>query len=145
MVDKLTGFHFLIVDDDEVDILALKKILVELNQDVAFSIAHDGVQALNILRDGGEDGLQDEAVIVLLDLNMPRMGGHEFLTRLRGDPKLKDTIVFVLSTSIDPRDVNKSYSHHVSGYIPKDRLSPKDFGALMESYLQLNQFPQKSG
>lgn len=144
MSDSLKNFHFLIVEDDEVDILMLRRILVEIDNDIAYSITHDGVQALEILRDDSENGLTNERVIVLLDLNMPRMGGHEFLENLRADSRLKDTIVFVLSTSTDSRDVQKSYGHHVSGYIPKDRLNPHEFKTLMEMFLQLNTFPESN-
>jgi len=144
MTDKLKSFHFLIVEDDEVDIMMLRRILVEVDNDISFSIAHDGVEALELLRDESEDGLANETVIALLDLNMPRMGGIEFLEQLRADDRLKELIVFVLSTSSDPRDIDKSYQHHVSGYIPKDRLDPDEFRMLMEAFLQLNAFPQSN-
>jgi len=144
MTDKLKSFHFLIVEDDEVDIMMLRRILVEVDNDISFSIAHDGVEALELLRDESEDGLANETVIALLDLNMPRMGGIEFLEQLRADDRLKELIVFVLSTSSDPRDIDKSYQHHVSGYIPKDRLDPDEFRTLMEAFLQLNAFPQSN-
>lgn len=141
MAKQLENFHFLIVEDDEVDILALKRILVEIDRDIAFSIAHDGVQALEMIHDDSENSLKDETLIILLDLNMPRMDGHEFLEKLRADPATRNTVVFVLSTSSDSRDINKSYQHHVSGYIPKERLTADNFRTLIEGYLALNEFP----
>lgn len=142
MTKNLNNFHFLIVEDDEVDIMVLKRILAQIDKDITFSIAHDGAQALTMLEDAGPDGLANETVIVLLDLNMPRMGGHEFLEKIRANPSLNETIVFVLSTSSDPRDIDRSYSHHISGYIPKDRLNPDEFRTFMETFLQLNAFPE---
>ena len=145
MANTLESFHFLIVEDDDVDILMLKRILVDLDKDIAFSIAHDGVEALELLRDETEDGLANETVIILLDINMPRMGGHEFLENLRADEKLNETIVFVLSTSTDSRDINKSYGRNIAGYIPKDRLNRDEFKTLMEAFLNMNMFPGSGG
>ncbi|MAP95225.1 MAG: hypothetical protein CMK07_09780 [Ponticaulis sp.] len=145
MSELLRQVHFLIAEDDEVDILALKRILIDLDQDIAFSIAHDGSEVLSILRENVTKGDEAENFIVLLDLNMPRMNGHEFLEELRKDESIADTVVFVLSTSVDPRDINRTYQHHVSGYIPKDRLEASSFRKLFESYLELNSFPQRPG
>ncbi|MAK61918.1 MAG: hypothetical protein CMK09_13170 [Ponticaulis sp.] len=135
--------HFLIAEDDEVDILALKRILIEIDKEISFSIAHDGIEALKVLRENSDKPAEEqEQMIVLLDLNMPRMGGHEFLQALREEANIKDTVVFVLSTSTDPRDIGDSYSKHVSGYIPKEKLNAETFKRLFESYLELNQFPK---
>lgn len=141
MTDSLNNINFLIVEDDEVDILALKRILIEMDKDIAFTIAHDGERALQVLRENETEGAEKDRYIVLLDLNMPRMNGHEFLAELRKDPQLKDTIVFVLSTSTDPRDIDGSYEQHVAGYIPKDRLEVDNFRRLFETYIELNRFP----
>ena len=141
MTDSLSNINFLIVEDDEVDILALKRILIEMDKDIAFTIAHDGEQALQILRENQSHGAMKDRYIVLLDLNMPRMNGHEFLAELRKDPDLKDTVVFVLSTSTDPRDIGGSYEQHVAGYIPKDKLEVDNFRRLFETYIELNRFP----
>ena len=87
-------------------------------------VASDGVEALRILRgDGDGDGLH-RPYIVLFDLNMPRMGGIEFLEQVRGDPKLHDIVVFVLTTSKSDEDKLASYDHNVSGYIVKDDVGP---------------------
>lgn len=141
MTKSKSNTHFLIAEDDEVDILALKRILIEIDQDIAFSIAHDGNEALAKLRENAARGKEKERMIVLLDLNMPRMNGHEFLAELRKDPDLKDTVVFVLSTSTDPRDIGGSYEQHVAGYIPKDKLEVDNFRRLFETYIELNRFP----
>lgn len=141
MTSSKPAIHFLIAEDDEVDILALKRILIEIDQDIAFSIAHDGKEALARLRENAGKGKEKERMIVLLDLNMPRMNGHEFLEALRADDAISDTQVFVLSTSTHPSDVNASYKRHVAGYIPKDKLDAQSFRQLFDSYLQMTTFP----
>src|SRR5262245_54308276 len=96
--------NFLLVDDDRIDVLALKRAL-EMNKIAnPVYVASDGVQALRMLR--GEVGEQRVPwpYIILLDLNMPRMNGLEFLKELRSDPLLHRTVVFVLTTSKDDQD-----------------------------------------
>ena len=58
--------------------------------------------------------------IILLDLNMPRMGGLEFLEEIRKDPELKSSVVFILTTSSDDRDITSSYEKFVAGYFIKE-------------------------
>jgi CheY-like chemotaxis protein len=58
--------------------------------------------------------------VVLLDLNMPRLGGHDFLTEIRNEPKLEQTVVFVLTTSSADEDRYKAYKKNIAGYIVKN-------------------------
>jgi CheY-like chemotaxis protein len=105
--------------------------------------AVDGIEALALLRGAdGADGLP-RPFLVLLDLNMPRMGGLEFLAELRADPELKDSIVFVLTTSRSDEDRVASYNLNVAGYIVKG-----DVGAgfmrlisLLDHYWRVVEFP----
>lgn len=112
----------LIVDDDDVDADVIRRQIVK--QHIANPIirAHDGLEALSILRgDEAQLGLP-RPYLILLDLNMPRMSGIEFLHELREDPKLHDSIVFVLSSSDDDRDILSAYQQHVAGYLTKGRI-----------------------
>jgi CheY-like chemotaxis protein len=86
----------LAVDDDKVDLMALKRSFRELKIANPIVEAHDGIEALACLR--GENGFEKvpSPCLVLLDLNMPRMGGIEFLDELRRDPLLRRTLVFVI-------------------------------------------------
>ena len=70
-------------------------------------------------------------MIVLLDLNMPRMDGFQFLEELRGDPKLRRTVVFVLSTSARDQDRARAYDEQVAGYMVKSSVGPQ-FARLAE-------------
>lgn len=81
--------------------------------------------------------------IVLLDLNMPKMGGIEFLTALRQDEKLKSLTVFVMTTSNEDKDKVEAYKLNVAGYILKP-LSMESFinaVSVLNNYWQLIEFP----
>ena len=140
-MSDIENIHFLIVDDDDVDVMAIKRVLINVDKDIAFSVAHNGEEALAFMQDNFLDTNDQKQLVVLLDLNMPRMTGHEFLNVIRSDPNLKSTVVFVLTTSHDSRDMQKSYEHYVSGYIPKDRLNADNFRGLLENYLSLVALP----
>jgi CheY-like chemotaxis protein len=111
--------HFLVVEDDEVDVKALKRAFKELHLANPVRFARDGIEALEILR--GENGQEklEKPYLVLLDLNMPRMNGIEFLDEVREDPEHHCALVFVLTTSSAEEDRIKSYDKNVAGYMLK--------------------------
>ena len=94
---------FLIVDDDMVSVMAIKRPLKKLKIVNPVQVAKDGQQALEILR-GEKNGAEfTPPFLVTLDLNMPRMNGFEFLEEIRKDYSLQRAVIFVLSTSDAPR------------------------------------------
>lgn len=122
---------FLIVDDDIVSIMSMKRMIKKMRYLNPVVVAGDGIEALRILRAANEpDGLQ-APYIVVLDLNMPRMSGHAFMKEIRSDPQLADTIVFIMSTSDSPQDVQEAYRANVAGYILKDG-QPNSFRDALE-------------
>lgn len=110
---------FLVVEDDDVDVMALERAFKQLKIANKQCFARDGVEGLEYLR--GQNGREKIAApyIILLDLNMPRMTGLEFLEEIRKDEELKQSIVFVLTTSNDDRDRVSAYEKNVAGYIVK--------------------------
>jgi len=117
----------LLVEDDEVDAMGIKrafKIMRILNP---LYHARNGVEALEMLR----QGTVVKPVIILLDLNMPIMGGLEMLEELRKDPEFTDTVVFVLTTSQDDEDKAAAYKEHIAGYFIKTKLDA-EFNPLMD-------------
>lgn len=132
MTDKLKTI--LLVEDDEVDIMNIQRAFKKNQLDNPFHIARDGVEALEMLR-----GTHREKVIpqiILLDINMPKMGGLEFLKNLRADDKLKAISVFVLTTSAQESDKIEAHNLNVAGYILK-QLSYESF---VEIIAVLNKF-----
>lgn len=111
---------FLIVDDDEVSVMKIKRAIKKARFFNPVTVAADGVEALEILRGEGNRGEFKRPYIVTLDINMPRMDGHEFLREIRADPNLHNVVVFVLTTSDNEKDVKAAYSQNVAGYILKE-------------------------
>lgn len=122
---------FLIVDDDKVSVMSMQRVIRKLRLINPVKVAKDGLEALEILSRVNSPGELQSPYIVILDLNMPRMSGHEFLKVIREDPALKDTIVFVVTTSDAPHDVKAAYASHVAGYILKDH-GPESFRDALE-------------
>lgn len=115
--------HFLVVDDDEICVMAIKRAMKKLDIANPMSSANNGVQALEILRASPDKGSSMPRYVLLLDLSMPKMGGLELLDNLRADPVLKKLVVFVLTTSDAPTDIAAAYEKNIAGYIVKDNLS----------------------
>jgi len=109
----------LVVEDDEVDLMAVQRGFRQHKVANEIVAAKDGLEALQILR--GENGREPfpRPFIILLDLNMPRMNGFEFLRALRADAALQNAIVFVLTTSKSDEDRARAYAANVAGFIVK--------------------------
>jgi CheY-like chemotaxis protein len=128
--------HILLVDDDDIDVMNVQRAFKKNNIMNPLFIARDGLEALQILRDEGPNGIPKERRLILLDLNMPRMNGMEFLRELRDDPTLHNSTVIVLTTSDDERDKVEAYNLNVAGYIVK----PVTFLAFVEAMAALNKY-----
>lgn len=129
----------LLVDDDEVDVMGVHRAFKDLKIGNPIAHAEDGMRALQILRNGEIK----RPFLVLLDLNMPRMNGIEFLQEIRSDENLKDTIVFVLTTSKAEEDRHKAYKQNVAGYIVKESVGSGFLNAveLLDHYWRVVEMP----
>lgn len=119
--------NILLVDDDDVDCMSVRNAFKKNNIMNPLFIAHDGIDALDMLK--GSNGLEKISPtprIILLDINMPRMNGLEFLKEIRQDPELQNISVFVMTTSNSDSDKIEAYQYNVAGYIVKP-LSPEKF------------------
>ena len=125
--------NILLVEDDEVDVLNVRRAFQKNHIANPLFVAGDGVEALEMLRSGK---IPKERRIMLLDLNMPRMNGIEFLRELRADPELHMTPVVVLTTSDDERDKINAYNLNVAGYL----LKPVTFSNFVEVMAALNKY-----
>ncbi|HLS48259.1 MAG TPA: response regulator [Gemmatimonadales bacterium] len=125
--------NILLVEDDEVDVMNVRRAFAKNHIANPLVVAGDGLEALEALRGGT---LPKSRRIVLLDLNMPRMNGIEFLRELRGDPELAATTVVVLTTSNDERDKIDAFNLNVAGYL----LKPVTFQNFCEVMVALNKY-----
>jgi CheY-like chemotaxis protein len=132
----------LLVEDDEVDIMNVKRAFKKNNISNPLVIAHNGIEALELLRSTAVDAPKPK--IVLLDLNMPRMGGIEFLKEVRSDPDLSSLSVFVMTTSNEDGDKIDAFNLNVAGYILKPLSMDRFIAAVstLNSYWALCEFPQ---
>jgi len=103
----------LLIEDDAIEILKFNRSLFKLREVHELIEAHNGENALDILAENSQIDL------ILLDLNMPKMNGFEFLKQLRTDPNLKYIPTVVLTTSINRSDLKQSYSIGIAGYLVK--------------------------
>ncbi|MDB4916967.1 MAG: hypothetical protein JWM95_4611 [Gemmatimonadetes bacterium] len=125
--------NILLVEDDEVDVMNVRRAFRKNNIANPLFLAGNGLEALDHLRNGV---VPRDRRIILLDLNMPMMNGIEFLRALRRDPDLSHTPVIVLTTSNDERDRIEAYNLNVAGYI----LKPVTFTNFCEVMAALNKY-----
>lgn len=125
--------NILLVEDDEVDVMNVKRAFTKSHIVNPLYVAGDGLEAMEMLRSGE---LPSGRRLVLLDLNMPRMNGIEFLRELRKDPDLSSTSVVVLTTSSNEKDKIEAYNLNVSGYL----LKPVTFENFCELMVALNKY-----
>ena len=108
----------LLVEDDELDVISVQRSLKKLNDQYKLYTAFNGIEAMSMLKKDMNKGnrLPD---VILLDLNMPKMGGLEFLKELRSNPEFKHIEVFIMTTSSEQSDRISSQELGISGYIIK--------------------------
>lgn len=130
--------HILLVEDDEVDVMNVRRAFKKNNIVNPIYLAGNGLEALAILRGEAkiEPAMPQARRLVLLDLNMPRMNGIEFLRKLRMDEKLRSLPVIVLTTSNEDKDKVEAYNLNVAGYI----LKPVTFSNFVEVMSTLNKY-----
>lgn len=135
--------NILLVEDDEVDVMNVKRAFKKNNITSPLYVAPNGLEALLILRGKGELQIPKQRRLILLDLNMPKMNGIEFLRELRADLEIKHIPVVVLTTSNEDRDKVEAYNLNVAGYI----LKPVTFSnfievtATLDKYWNLSEMP----
>ncbi len=114
---KITLLH---IEDDSVDKMVVERVLRKMDIISVIHHAGNGEDAINKLKGmNGEEKLTPSPQVILLDVNMPKMNGLEFLKELRSDPELRHISVFMVTTSNDDTDIAGAYEYNVAGYIIK--------------------------
>ncbi len=137
-------FNILLVDDDQVDVMNVQRAFKKNNIQNPLYVARNGLEALDMLR--GSEGCQKITPtprLILLDINMPRLNGIEFLRELRKDPDLRSISVIILTTSSDDKDRFDAYNLNVAGYIIKPVSFEKFVStvSVLNTYWQLCEMP----
>lgn len=134
----------LLVEDDDVDAEAVERAFEKARIAIPIYRACDGIEALNMLR--GTDGVKQipRPYIILLDLKMPRMNGLAFLEELRTTEELRNSVVFVLTTSDADQDIAAAYSKCIAGYVLKSQVGESfgDLIGMLNYYWRVVQLPQ---
>jgi CheY-like chemotaxis protein len=128
-----------LVEDDLVDRMTVERALREIHVANTLEMVSDGQEALDFLRDAA----REKPGIILLDLNMPRMNGIEFLEAVKHDDVLKRIPVVVLTTSKDERDRVDSFNLGVAGYMikPVDYMQFVEVVRAIDLYWTLSELP----
>ena len=117
MLDSDVGI--LLIEDDRVDIMTVPRAFKKNKVINPLYIARTGVDALCMLKGDGCDKINPPPGLILLDLNLPRMSGIEFLEKMRKDPELRKIRIIVLTSSNEPRDREAAFKYEVDDYIVK--------------------------
>jgi CheY-like chemotaxis protein len=137
--------NILLVEDDEVDVMNVKRAFKKNNVTNPLFICNNGLEALSFLRGERDASITEMPKIILLDLNMPKMGGIEFLREIRKDDHLKNISVFVMTTSNEDKDKVDAFDLNVAGYILKPLSMERFIEAVstLNNYWKLCEFPDK--
>lgn len=138
--------HILLVEDNPGDILLTTEALSDRKFISKVSIVTNGAEALDFLFKRGKHKTAETPDLVLLDINLPLKNGHEVLQEIKAHKDTQKIPVIILTTSSDPRDIDKAYKQHVNCFISK----PMDIGEFITAiskiemfWLQLVKLPEK--
>jgi CheY-like chemotaxis protein len=129
----------LLVDDDDLDVISVQRTLKKLDTEYSLYTAYNGKEALAMLTDQENPVIPD---VILLDLNMPKMNGVEFLKTIRGNPQLREVKVFIMTTSAESGDRSITEQLGIAGYIIKplnynnNTKRPDSMDAFVEFHLR---------
>ncbi len=128
--------NVLLVEDDAGDVLIAREAMAAGKLSTTLNVVNDGVEAMAYLRRGNGFAEARRPDLILLDLNLPRMSGHEVLAEVKADPQLRRIPVVVLTTSQAHEDIAKSYDLHASVHVSK----PVDFDEFAGVVKKIDEF-----
>jgi CheY-like chemotaxis protein len=135
--------RILLVEDDDGDAKAVERTFLKARIANPLLRVRDGVEAMEMLKGTDQQPRLEPPYLLLVDLNMPRMNGIQLVSAIREDPRLHETIVFMLTTSNRAEDKQAAYSLNVTGYILKERAG-EDFLKLfnlVDTYWRIVEMP----
>lgn len=128
--------HILLVEDNDGDIQLTLDAFEESKVKTNISVVKNGRDALDFLHRRGGFANADKPDLILLDINIPIFNGHEVLADIKQDPGLKKIPVIMLTTSSNPKDINKAYENHSNSFVTK----PIEMDDFLEAILRIEDF-----
>lgn len=140
MSEKTKEVTLFLIEDDDIDAMSITRAFKKMCIGNEIIRATDGLEGLEMLRSGAVPS----PYIILLDLQMPRLNGFEFLDEIRQDPKFAKSIVFVLTTSKSDEDMTASYKKNIAGYFVKEQVGEGflDIVKMLKGYWKIVHFPE---
>ncbi|MFP8952352.1 response regulator [Natrialbaceae archaeon A-arb3/5] len=124
--------EILLVEDNPGDVRLTQEAFNGLSSDVSLTVTTDGSEALDVLQERHNDASVSLPDLILLDLNLPRTNGFEFLETIREDPELARLPVLILTSSSTTEDIIESYDLAANAYLTKPS-SPAEFETMVEA------------
>ena len=148
MTEKIHIIHILLVEDNEADIDLTLEMLTSTKFDIKFSVAKDGVEAIDFLTGEGNWSEPGLPTLILLDLNLPRKDGRQVLSILKNDEQFRRIPVIVLSSSDSDKDITSCYHLGANCYLvkPSDLHAYRNLVRMVEDFwLQAAKLPRREG
>ena len=133
---ETAALNVLLIEDDPGDVLMVREVFEDHGWASQLAVVGDGIDAVEYVRRAGAYAAVQRPDLVLLDLNLPRMGGREVLQLLKADPDLGSIPVIVLTTSAAEEDIIRSYANHANAYVTK----PMDWAAFTDAIRGIGHF-----
>ncbi len=133
MAQAEAQFRILFVEDDEVDIQSVQREIKKFHIPIDLYFAKNGIEALNKLYGKNDEDKLPTPHLILVDINMPKMGGIEFLQKLQVDPEFKHITAYFLTTAYTTHDKLATKGLRVAGHI----IKPLQYDDLLRIYYSL--------
>jgi len=130
------AIEVLLVEDSPGDVRLTQEAFKDAKVHINLHVASDGTEAMAFLRREGQHVNSPRPDLILLDLNLPKKDGREFLAEIKGSPKLKSIPVVILTTSSLDADILRSYMLHANCYISK----PVDLSGFLDVVKSIDNF-----
>jgi CheY-like chemotaxis protein len=128
--------HILLVEDNEGDILLTLEAFEESKIKSKISVVRNGQEALDFLYKRAGYEQESKPDLILLDINIPILNGHEVLKIVKHDPELKKIPVIMLTTSSSTKDINLSYENYANSYV----IKPIEMEEFLKAILKIEEF-----
>jgi CheY-like chemotaxis protein len=146
-MDRRATVNILLVEDDQVERKAFVRALQKLHLSNPLTVARDGIEAWEILKGLNGRAPLPQPNLLVVDINLPRLNGLELVQRIRADDSLRDSVVFMLTTSDNERDRIEAFNLEVAGYMLKADIDSNFVNAvdMLKRYWTVVEMPRASG